>query len=101
MPEAATVSKPVVRRGSRDAAADLARWPAVHLLDCPAATDAALAAEKVEFYREVRITSKKPPHDVTDDQRPGRAVMVAHCCLCGGMTYYDLGAGERRSAEDA
>lgn len=77
------------KRGERDVAADLDRWPVQHLIDCPAATDAALAAEQVEHYRERRMTSKKPPQDVMDE-RPSLAIMVAHCCLCGAISYHDL-----------
>ena len=91
MPE--TTTRPVARplgRGERDPEADLARWPVDHFRGCPAASDHDEALRVVEFYREQRITVKKPPHDVTDDQRPSVTMMVAHCCLCGGITYHDL-----------
>lgn len=83
---------PVATRtsGTRDAQADLERWPADHLIDCPVQRGDEDAAAMVEHYRVKRITGKGVPHDVTDDQRASVHVMVAHCCVCGGMTYYDL-----------
>jgi hypothetical protein len=73
----------------RDPAAEIARYPVAHFIDCPAAEDAELAAEKVEHYQTRRITSKERPQDV-QQQLPSEWVMVAHCCLCGGMSYHDL-----------
>jgi hypothetical protein len=94
MPDPTTSPRPGLRRRTgplpRDPAADLARWPVAHLLDCPALDDDELAQEMVEFYRTVRITTKKPPQDVTDDQRPNVPIMVAHCVLCGGISYHDI-----------
>lgn len=81
---------PVATRSNatRDPQADLERWPASHLIDCPAVGDPEAEAVEVEHYREVIRTGV--PQDVTRDMRPGQPVMVAHCCLCGGMAYHKL-----------
>lgn len=80
---------PVAQKTS-DPAERIAKYPPQHFIDCPAATDAELAAQYVEHYRERRITVKERPQDVTADKRPSVAIMVSHCCLCGGMNYHDL-----------
>ena len=85
------MSKPVTTtRGLRDPGADLLNFPVTHLLDCPAVADPALAVGVVEHYRSRRVTTRKAQHDVDDDQRPSVAIMVAHCVLCGGISYHDI-----------
>ena len=85
------MSKPVTTtRGVRDAERDLRLFPVTHLLDCPAVADSGLEVGVVEHYRARRVTSRKAQHDVDDDQRPSVAIMVAHCVLCGGISYHDI-----------
>jgi hypothetical protein len=54
--------------------------------------DEAKARAQVEFYRSFRVTGpvQRFSYDVSHDTRPSVAIMVAHCCLCGGITYHDF-----------
>ena len=60
----------------------------MHLHGCPAASDADLAFEQVEWYPATRPARTVNQAGVAVSV-PAHPIEVAHCCTCGALAYSD------------